>query len=128
MDKTHVQHAVRFVEHQNLHLAQVQRTLAGVVQQATRRGHQNIYAAAQLFNLCTHADTAKHHHGRQVQVFAVGANALFDLCGEFACWRHDQRAHGVDTTAVGQAGFGRQALQQGQRESSCFSRAGLCTA
>ena len=46
MDKAHVQHAVGLVEHQDLDLAQVQRTLASMVQQAARCGHQDVHAAA----------------------------------------------------------------------------------
>ena len=128
VNKTHVQHAVGFVEHQNLHLAQVQRALACVVQQAAWRGDQNINATAQFFNLRAHADAAEHDHRGQVQVFAVGANAFFDLGGEFARRGHDQGAHGVDAATVGQARLGREALQQRQGESGGFAGAGLGTA
>ena len=36
--KAHVQHAVGFVQHQHLHLAQIQHALLGQIQQATGQG------------------------------------------------------------------------------------------
>ena len=125
VDKAHVQHAIRFVEDQNLHLAQVQRALAGVIQQAAGRGHQDVNAAAQFFDLRAHADATKHHHGTEFQVFAVNAHAFLDLGGEFAGRRHDQAAHGVDTAFVFRRRLGGQALQHGQHEGRCFAGAGL---
>ena len=125
VNKAHVQHAVGFVQDQDLHLRQVQRALLRVVQQAAGGGHQNVHAAAQLVNLRAHADAAKHHHRGEVQVLAVKAHAFFNLRCEFTRWRHDQSAHGIDATAVGQTRLGRQALQQGQRESRRLAGAGL---
>jgi hypothetical protein len=125
VDEAHVQHAVGFVQHQDLYLAQIQRALAGVVQQAAGGGDQDVHAAAQFFNLRAHANAAEHHHRGEVGVFAIGANAFFDLRREFAGGGHDQGAHGVDAAAVGQARLSRQALQQGQRESRGFAGAGL---
>ena len=125
MDEAHVQHAVGFVEHQDLHLAQVQRALAGVVQQAAGGGHQDVDAAAQFFNLRAHADTAEHHHGGEFEVFAVEANAFLDLGGEFARRGHDQGAHGIDAALVFQGWLGGQALQHGQHEGRGFAGAGL---
>ena len=125
VNEAHVQHAVGFVQDQDLHLRQVQRALLRVVQQAAGGGHQNVHAAAQLVNLRAHADAAKHHHRGEVQVLAVKAYAFLNLRCEFTRWRHDQSAHGVDATAVGQTRLGRQALQQGQRESRRLAGAGL---
>ena len=61
MDKAHVQHAVGFVKHQHLHLAQVQHALLKQVQQATRCGHQNIHAFFDFADLRVHANAAKNH-------------------------------------------------------------------
>ena len=125
MDEAHVQHAVGFVQDQHLHLRQVQRTLLRVVQQAAGGGHQNVHAAAQLVNLRAHANAAEHHHRGDVHVLAVNAHAFFNLRCEFARRRHDQSAHGIDAAAVDEARLGRQALQQGQRESRRFAGTGL---
>ena len=127
MDEAHVQHTVGFVEHQNLYLTQVQRTLACVVEQAARRCDQNVYATAQFFNLRAHADTAKHHHGCQLKVFAIDANAFFNLRSQLARGRHDEAAHSVDTAPVGEAWLGAQALQHWQHKGRRFAGAGLCT-
>ena len=105
VNEAHVQHAVGFIKHQNLHLAQVQRTLACMVQQAAGCGDQNVNATAKLFDLRAHADTAEHHHRGEVEVFAIGANAFLDLRGQFARRRHDEGANRVDAAPVGQAGL-----------------------
>ena len=96
-----------------------------MVQQAARGGDQDVYTAAQLFNLRAHANAAKHHHRCQLQVFAVQAYAFFNLRGQLAGRRHDQAAHGIDAAAVRQSWLGAQTLQHGQHKGRCFARAGL---
>ena len=91
MDKAHVEHAVGFVEHQNLHGRQVQEALLLQIQQAARRGHQNVHAALDLGDLGVHADPAKDHGGVQLEVLAVGADGFLHLRGEFAGGRKHQR-------------------------------------
>ena len=125
VDKAHVQHAVGLVEHQDLDLAQVQRALARVVQQAAGGGHQNVHAAAQLRDLRAHAHAAKHHHGFEVQVLAIGAHAFFHLGGELAGGREDEGAHGVGTPAVFGALAAGEQLQERQRERGRFAGARL---
>ena len=45
--KAHVEHAVRLVEHQHLHAGQAAVGLTQVVQQATRRGHEDVDPAVE---------------------------------------------------------------------------------
>src|SRR5690606_964610 len=47
MDKTHVEHPVSFVEHENLDSFEIDSPLVHQVKQATGRGDKNIHATAQ---------------------------------------------------------------------------------
>ena len=125
VDKTHVEHAVGLVEHQNLYLAQIKRALARMVQQPAGRSHQNVHATAQLVNLRAHADTAKHDHRGQFQVFAINAYAFFNLRRQLTRRRHDQTSHGIHAAPVAQARLSAQALQHGQHEGCGFAGARL---
>jgi hypothetical protein len=58
-DEAHVEHAVGFIENENSIPDKVDRALLHVVEQATRRGNQNIDAAAQVGDLRIDADAAK---------------------------------------------------------------------
>jgi len=81
MDEAHVEHAVGFVQHQHLHLAQVQHALLHQIKQATRGGHQNIHAFFDLGDLWVHAHATKNNGRGQFQVFTVGLHRLFHLGG-----------------------------------------------
>ena len=50
-DEAHVEHAVGFVEDQDLDLAEVHGLLADEVEQAARRGHEDLDAALELLDL-----------------------------------------------------------------------------
>ena len=84
VDEAHVEHAVGFVQHQDLDLAQVDGLLLHVVEQAAGRGDDDVDAAAQRVDLRLHADAAVDDGGLQLQVLAVGADALLDLQRELA--------------------------------------------
>ena len=119
-DESHVEHAVRFVEHQDLHLRQIDRALLRVIEQATRRRHQNVGAAAQAVDLRVDADAAEDDLRAQPQVLAVGADAFVDLRGELARRHEHQRARRLRrmSRAV-------QALQDRQREAGGLAGSGL---
>ena len=46
--------------------------LRNVIQQAAGRGHQNVQWFAQTRRLRVDVHAAKHHHGGQMQIFAIG--------------------------------------------------------
>ncbi len=58
-DETHVEHAVGFVQHQDLDVAQVHRALAHVVEQAAGRGDEDVDATLELRDLRMDADAAE---------------------------------------------------------------------
>ena len=62
VDEAHVEHPVGLVEDEDLDVREVERALAVVVEQAPRRGDEDVDAAAQLVDLRLHADAAEHHH------------------------------------------------------------------
>ena len=61
VDEAHVEHAVGFVEHENLHRRQIQGFLADMIEQTPRRGHQDIDAATQAVDLRVDLDAAEDH-------------------------------------------------------------------
>ena len=126
VDEAHVEHAVGFVEHQDLDLGQVEVAQARVVEQAARRGHEDVHAVAQLVDLGLHAHAAEHDHALELgQVLAVGLHAFFDLGGEFARGGQHEGADGRAAALVERALAGLEAVQHGQREASGLAGAGL---
>lgn len=95
VDETHVQHAVGFVQHQDLDRGQVQEALLLQVQQAARGGDQHVHAALDAVDLRVHAHAAEDDGGRNVDVFAVLAHGFLDLGGEFAGGREHQGANAL---------------------------------
>ena len=91
-DEAHVEHAVGFVEHEDLDARQIDRALLRVIEQAARRRDQNVGPASQRIDLRIDADAAKDHERAQAQILAVAADALVDLRSEFARGHENQRA------------------------------------
>ncbi len=125
MDEAHVEHAVGFVEDEDLDPAQIERALAGMVEQAAGRGHQDVDAAAQLVDLRLHADAAEHHHAGELAVLAVVAHAFLDLGRELARRRQDQRADRRTTARIALGRLRHQAVQHRQHEAGGLAGAGL---
>ncbi|CAB3900878.1 hypothetical protein LMG26858_04229 [Achromobacter anxifer] len=122
-DEAHVQHAVGFVQHQDLDAGQVHGLLAAVVQQAAGRGDQDVQRLAQRGDLGVDVDAAKHHHGVQRGVLAVGLHRFLDLRGQLTRRGQDQAAR-----AAGLAQLGlllHQQMQDGQGEACGLAGAGL---
>jgi hypothetical protein len=98
--------------------------LSDVIEQAPRRGDQDIDLSAQGFHLRIDVHAAEHDHGFERQVFAIGLHRFFHLRGEFARRREYQAAWLARTRIRG--GLFIQAMQDGQRETGGLARAGLC--
>jgi hypothetical protein len=71
-DEAHVEHAVGFVQHQELDAGEVERALADVVEQAARGGDEDVDPLLQRADLRVDVDAAEHHQRGQRQVLAVG--------------------------------------------------------
>jgi len=112
--EAHVQHAVGLVQHENLHVLQLDMALPDEVEQPARGRDQYIHAAVQALHLGILADAAVDDRRIDVQIFAVHYQVLVDLLGEFSRRSHDQRP---DVSALAPAPVLCKALDYGQRES-----------
>jgi hypothetical protein len=72
--KSHVEHSVGFIEHQNFNRGQIDRPIPHVVEQAPRRGHQDIGPLAQSSDLRLHIAPSDDDRGRD----PVASAKLFD--------------------------------------------------
>ena len=127
MDEAHVQHAVGFVEHQDLHGGQIEQALLLQVEQAAGGRHQDIHAFFDAGDLRVHAHAAKDDGGGELQVFAVVTYRLFHLGREFAGGGQHECAHAVHAKFVFFAAAHGELVQHGQGECRCFTRASLGT-
>jgi hypothetical protein len=65
------------------------------VDEAARRGDDDVDAAAQLVDLRAGVDAAQQHRGARAHIAAVGADILLDLQGQFARGGQHQRQRRV---------------------------------
>ncbi|KFB73092.1 MAG: hypothetical protein AW09_001664 [Candidatus Accumulibacter phosphatis] len=107
LDETHVQHAVGFVQDQDLQLREIDLAGTHVVDQTTRRGHQDLGVAAEEFHLLRvrHA-TEDGYCSHLVKLAAVFFGGGGDLQREFAGWCQYQHARlrRLETMAIMAAG------------------------
>ena len=92
VDETHIQHAVRFVEHECFHSAQINVTLVDEIEQATGSRDEDINTSTEIADLLALAHASEDDGVAEVQVAAVSDEALIDLHRKFACWTQDERA------------------------------------
>jgi len=94
--KSHVEHAIDFIEHENADLAQIHRPLLEQVEQPAGRSRENINAAFDFFALFAVTDAAVHDRRAQIGETAVIAERSLDLCGQFARWfKHETSERAV---------------------------------
>ena len=114
--ESHVQHAVRLIEHQGRYLVEHDRFVLRVVEEPSRSRHEYLHPFAQLRDLRVHVDAAVNHRAAQWEVFAVFGKALGNLDGKLARGRENQRAHRVARRRCRAAGLRGEALQDRQRK------------
>ena len=93
MNEAHVEHAVGFIEHQELHRGERHMLLTEMIQKAARRGDKNIDAAGKGRGLGLQVHAAENEGGTDVQILRVRRNVLVDLSREFAGRSQNQRCH-----------------------------------
>ncbi|MNC86475.1 hypothetical protein D3C83_21420 [compost metagenome] len=76
-------------------MAQVDRALLHVIEQASGRRDDDIDAAPELVGLRVEADAAEDDRGAQLEEAAVGAHAVLHLRRELAGRHEDQRPDGM---------------------------------
>jgi len=121
VDEAHVEHAVGFVEDEDLDGGKIHGALADMVEQAAGCRHQDVDAALQRLDLRPDADAAEDQGRLQRQEMAVGAHAFLDLGGQLARRREHQHAR---LAALG-GGARADQLQDGQGEAGGLAGAGL---
>ena len=92
-EEAHVEHAVGFVEHEELEAGPVAVTLLHEVEQAARAGDDELDVLAQRLDLRAFADAAEDRGHAKRNVAGVGARVLLDLRRELASRREDEGAN-----------------------------------
>ena len=123
-DKAHVEHAIRFIQHQHFQLAQGQGALGQQIQQTARGGDQNVHPQLDGVQIGLDADTAIGDQSLERQVVGILDDALAHLCRQFAGRGQYQCAHLTTATTV----VGQQTLQHRQGETGRFACACLSAA
>ncbi len=119
-NETHVEHAVGFVDHQQLDAGEQQPPALEVIEQAAGRRDQHVDAARELGVLVVERDAADDQRDVELLAGAVLLEAFLDLRGELARRLEDQRARHSRPRAA--------ALEHGdhrQREGGGLAGAGL---
>ena len=126
LDKAHVEHAVRLVEHEELDLAEVDEPLLEEVDEATRRRDEDIDALLDRADLRALADAAEDHGVAERRVTAVAREALGDLRRELTRGREDERLRLAAERGARAARQAReQVVEDRQRERGGLAGAGL---
>ena len=139
LDEPHVEHPVGLVEDEYLDRAEGQDALVQQVQEAPRRGDEDIDAFAERLHLVELIDAAEDDGVPQADVLAVNAKTLADLRGQLAGGRDNQGANGpVDVSRCMAVSCGRgmpavsrhdgmtmKVLQDGQGEGGRLAGARL---
>jgi hypothetical protein len=118
VDEAHVEHAVGFVQHQDLDVRQVQVALLLQVEQAPGVATRTS-SRLDAVDLRVHADAAEDHGGAQIEVLAVLAHRLLDLRGQLARGRQHQGANGAGARGGGWAAAA--GARQSRRSCRCRS-------
>ena len=122
VDEAHVEHAVGLVEDEEADGVERDVALADQVEQAPRRGHEQVDAPLERLDLRPLVDAAEDDAVADRRVARVVAAALVDLDGQFARGGEQQRP---DRTPSPYGRLLGEQLQYGQREGCGLARAGL---
>ena len=125
--ETHVEHAIRFVEHQNLEIIEDDVLPLHVIEQPARRRDNDIDALAELLLLRVQRHTAVDRDDPDLGMASVFLEALFDLNAKLASRSQNERANSVfrDAGAVVCHAV-EQALDNRKSEAGGLARPRLC--
>ncbi len=122
LDETHVEHAIGFVEDEERHVPQADIAALDEIEQATRRGDEDVDATVQRLDLPAEAQAADHHAKTQAEAAPIGVEAARDLRGKLARRRKHQRPRALRLRPSALLG---KLLQHGQREGRRLAGARL---
>jgi hypothetical protein len=92
MNEPHVEHAIRFVQHEVLHAAQIERALILQIEQPTGCGNEQIAPVPERIDLRIDPHAAEHDDRANAHVLAVRASVLGNLRSELARRRKHHRS------------------------------------
>src|ERR1035437_1090150 len=93
--KSHVEHAIHFVQDKDLYLVQANEPALDVVLKTAGGGHDQPRAAANLLQLRALGKAANHQGDRLHRAGADGEESLLHLHGQFARRQQDERRSGI---------------------------------
>ena len=117
--ETHVEHAVGFVQYEELHAAEVDQAAVQKVAQAAGRRNQNLSALPDSPQLLAFAHASHRHGGLDAHAVGDLGERFVGLDGEFARGAEDE---GLDAALAASA---RQRLEQRKQKRQGLARSGL---
>ena len=122
LGKSHVEHFVRFVEHEHVKAVELQRSAPDMVERAAGRRDHDLGAALELADLPMHRRAAVDRQHRQPHAFGVLVHRFSHLHRQLA-GRHENQPGGLARVAL----LLRDAMQhrQGKRGRLAGARRGL---
>jgi len=121
VDESHVEHAVRLIEHEDLDRSHVDGVSPHVIHESARGRHDDVDPAAQGGQLPVDVHAAIDGQRSHVEEPAVVVDRLLDLYGQFSRRREDQ---GPDNSFSG-GPCGVKSTQDGQHECRRLACPGL---
>jgi hypothetical protein len=122
VDEAHVEHAIGFIEHQDLDPVEPQRVALHEVDEAPGRRDQHVDAVHEVTHLLAHRHAADGERGVQAEVSAIGVEAVENLAGEFA--RRAEHEHAA-RFSLERGSIGGEPMQDRKGEGGGFSGSGL---
>ena len=122
VNEAHIEHAVRLIQHEELHASEVDEPLPVKVEQAARCRHQDVHPATQIGDLRPLVDAAKDDPMADLEVGTVGLKIVPNLRSQLTRGRQHQRPN----DGLPAAGLCRDLLQGGEQEGRGLTRSRLC--
>ncbi len=123
--EAHVEHPVRLVKDEDLHLAEVRDLLPDQVEQPARGRDQDLDPTAQRLDLRIHRDPAVHDGRAQGDGSPVGLDAGIDLHRELAGRDEDEDPHRMTGGGEARVGVRPESIEDRQHEGRGLAGAGL---
>ena len=100
VNEAHIQHAIRFVQHEEFKRLQGHRFLVNQIEQAAGSCHQHIYTANQVTLLAYIAHATENAGGRDSRKLGVLLKTVFYLNGKLTSREENQRAASLGRTEL----------------------------
>ena len=122
VDEAHVEHAVGFVEHEDLDAIEMDRAVSHQIEKPAGRGDEHVDAARECANLTAHRNAADGERERGPHVAPIGPETLEDLAGELA--RRAEHEHAAEARLAPHR-LRQEMVQDRKRKGGRLAGAGL---